>query len=183
MRTATATGVMMGAETWAVVATALLVASLSALVYGVIHDRRNPADSYLRYEKTLADMQTRLEKAELRGDRQQEQIDRLRESLVAEQDYNRALARAMRDAGLEPPPRPEPPPAANDGAAILARNVAAAFSIAEIDDLAMELQIDAALTGDSLENRASSLVKAAMRRGKLSELIAIARRDRPRGGF
>lgn len=51
-------------------------------------------------------MQARLERTEQRSDRQQEQIDRLRDMLAQEQDYNRALARAMRDAGLEPPPRP-----------------------------------------------------------------------------
>ena len=88
----------------------------------------------------------------------------------------------MREAGLEPPPRPEPtrPPDNTEG---LSRRVAACYSLEEIDGLAFELHLDGVLTGDSLETRATSLVMAALRRGNLPELVAIARRDRPRGGF
>lgn len=146
--------------------------------------RRVPSDAYRHYEHTLADMQERLERTERRSDRQQEQIDRLREMLAAEQDYSRALARAMREAGLEPPPRPaDPPPRPPDGTEGLARRLAACYSLSELDMLADELELENVLTGDSLETRTTSLVKAALRRGNLSELVAIARRDRPRGGF
>lgn len=172
-------------STTAVIGAAIGVVALMAVLAGLmafIAARRAPPEAYQHYEQTLADMQQRLERTERRSDRQQEQIDRLREALAAEQDYSRALARAMRDAGLEPPARPEARPPHSDTAA-LARRVAECYSVEELDGLAMELNIDGALTGDSLENRAASLVMTALRRGKLSELVAIARRDRPRGGF
>lgn len=145
--------------------------------------RRPPPEAMRHYEQTLADMQQRLERTEQRSDRQQEQIDQLREALALEQDYSRALARAMREAGLEPPPRPALPQPAPGNRAALAQQVAQRFSISEIDDVAIELEIDGALTGDSRDSRAASLVSAATQRGKLPELLRIARRDRPRGGF
>lgn len=43
--------------------------------------------------------------------------------------------------------------------------------------------MDGAITGDSLENRASSLVLTAWRRQRLSELVALCHRERPNGGF
>ena len=169
-----------------VIAGAIALVAVMAILSGVLAytaARRVPPDTYRHYEHILAEMQERMERGERRSDRQQEQIDRLREMLAAEQDYSRALARAMRDAGLEPPPRPgEPPPRTNDTAA-LSRRVAELFSMGEIDGMAMELDIDGALSGDTLETRASSLVMAALRRGILSELVVIARRERPRGGF
>lgn len=161
-------------------AVAVVVVASGALAYTAA--RRVPPDALRHYEQALADMQQRLERTEQRSDRQQEQIDRLRDALTAEQDYLHTVVRVMRDAGLEPPPRPEPPRPVSDTAG-LSRKVAAAYSIEEMDTLAMELGLDGALTGETLENRAASLVKAALRRGILSELVTIARRDRPRGGF
>lgn len=115
------------------------------------------------------------------------EVERLRIDLAIEREYVRVLARAFREAtGKEPPPR-EP----NGGQieygksdlAGLAHKVAACYSLEELATLAMELGLADVLTGETLENRASSLVLAAQRRGILSELVAIARRDRPRGGF
>lgn len=140
--------------------------------------------AYRHYEHTLADMQLRLERTEQRSDRQQEQIDRLREALAQEQDYSRALARAMREAGLEPPRRPDA--ATVPAAAALtdtARRLAGLFSVSELDDLAMEAGLLEVVAGESAEQRASSLALAALRRGTLAELRAIARRERPQGGF
>lgn len=177
-------------DTTAIIGASIALVGIMALLSGYLAyaaARRVPADAYRRYEHAIADMQQRLERTEQRSDRQQEQIDRLRDALVMEQDYNRALARAMRDAGLEPPPRPEPPrpePARNSSdLAGLARKVAACFSMEEIDTLAFEMQMDGAVTGESLENRAASLVRAALRRGQLAQLIEIARRERPKGCF
>lgn len=166
----------------AVILAVAIVAVASALL-AYTATRRVPPDALHHYEQALADMQQRLEHTELRGDRQQEQIDRLRAALAAEQDYSRALARAMRDAGLEPPPRPEAPPRPPSDTAELARRVAACYSLEELEVLASDLGLSDDLTGERLENRATSLVMAALRRGILSELVAIARRDRPRGGF
>lgn len=169
----------------ALIMAAILAVTIVAVASGLLAytaARRASPDTLRQYEQVIADMQQRLEHTEQRSDQQQEQIDRLRDALAAEQDYSRALARAMRDAGLEPPPRPEPPRPVSDTAG-LSRKVAAAYSIEEMDTLAMELGLDGALTGETLENRAASLVKAALRRGILSELVTIARRDRPRGGF
>lgn len=169
----------------ALIMAAILAVTIVAVASGLLAytaARGASPDTLHQYEQVIADMQQRLGRTEQRSDQQQEQINRLRDALAAEQDYSRALARAMRDAGLEPPPRPEPPRPTSDTAA-MARRVAACFSVEEIDTLAMELELDGALTGETLENRAASLVMAALRRGILSELVAIARRDRPRGGF
>lgn len=169
----------------ALIMAAILAVTIVAVASGLLAytaARRASPDTLHQYEQVIADMQQRLGRTEQRSDQQQEQIDRLRDALAAEQDYSRALARAMRDAGLEPPPRPEPPHPTS-GTAALARRVATCFSLEEMDTLAMELELDGALTGETLENRAASLVRAALRRGILSELVAIARRERPRGGF
>ena len=178
-------------STSSVIVAALATVALFAAIVGLLAYfavRRTPTDAYQHYEQALADMQQRLERTEQRSDRQQEQIDRLRDMLAAEQDYNGALARAMRDAGLEPPPRPGGSGNASSSGgssdrAGLAVKIAERFSLDEIDDLAMELSLNGAITGDSLENRASSLVLTAWRRQRLSELVALCRRERPKGEF
>ena len=65
----------------------------------------------------------------------------------------------------------------------VARRIAARFSLDEVNGLAFELGLDGSLTGDSLENRSASLVKVAMQRDALTRLVALCRRERPRGGF
>ena len=169
---------------------AVIGLALGSLLVGLLAyfaGRRAPSDGYRHYEQALADMQQRLERTEQRSDRQQEQIDRLRDALAQEQDYNRALARAMIDAGLEPPPRPggsgSTEATRGSDRAGLARHIAESFSLDEIDSIAFEMGMDGALTGDSLETRASSLVLTAWRRQRLSELEVICRRERPQGGF
>lgn len=183
---------MMGDTTTLLIITVAVVLLMAAVVgwAAFIAARRTTPDTLHHYEQALAEMQQRLERAEQRGDRQQVRIDnqqvridQLQAALAAEQDYSRALARAMRDAGLEPPPRPEATPRPTSDTAGLARRVAECYSLEELDGLAFELGLADAVTGEALENRAASLVMAALRRGILSELVAIARRERPRGGF
>ena len=175
-------------NTAALIILALVALLVLAVVVGrvvtVAGWRVSPA-AMQHYEHALADMQQRLERTEQRGDRQQERIDQLQAALEVEQEYSRALARAMRDAGLEPPPRPAPAASPSPATAWTdtATRLAACFSIAELNDLAMELSLLEAVAGESLEERASSLTLAAVRRGVLSELRTIARRERPRGGF
>ena len=90
----------------------------------------------------------------------------------------------------EPPPEPaEPEPPApprrrpGDETAALAERIAEKFSLQEVNDLAFELKLDAGLTGDSLENRATSLVKTALQRDMVSRLVELCRKRRPNGGF
>lgn len=176
-------------DTAAIITAAVLAVVVVALASGLLAytaPRRVPVDALHHYEVALAEMQARLERTEQHSDRQQERIDQMQAAIEAEQEYSRTLARAMREAGMEVPPRPVAPVVpvvpVSDTAA-LTKRVAACYSVEEIDTLAMELGLDGALTGETLENRAASLVKAALRRGVLSELVTIARRDRPRGGF
>ncbi len=65
----------------------------------------------------------------------------------------------------------------------LRRLMIEAFDLSEIDGLAFELGLGDGLKGQSVEERAQSLVGQASRRGLLNELITLCRRDRPEGGF
>lgn len=164
---------------WIVLAVAgvLLATTVTGWVAYMAARGRSP-DMYAHYEHVLADMQACMERTDQR-------LDRLRAALDSEREYSDLLAETLRKAGIKPPPRPVLPPAVADssGLADLSHKVAACFSVEEIDTLAFELGLAGALTGETLENRASSLVLAALRRDQLSQLVAIARRERPRGGF
>lgn len=171
--------------------TALIVIAMAAVVAassgsGVLAfaaaRRVSPAVLH-HYELALTDMQARMERTEQRSDQQQEQIDRLREALAAEQAYSLALALAMRAAGLEPPRRPDAPTAPPSAPGDFPARLAQLFSPGELRDLAMDLELTEVVAGESSAERASSLVLAATRRGKLLELREAARRKRPRGGF
>ena len=169
----------------AAVAVVFLVAAVTGWAAYVAARARSSPAAMREYEQALADMQTRLERTERRGDRLQMEIDRLRDALVIEREYSYALARAMRDAGLEPPRRadaPPPPPVAG-GLTDTATRLAGQFAMSELDDLAMEAGLLEVVAGDSIEQRASSLALAALRRGQLEALRAAARRERPNGGF
>ena len=68
----------------------------------------------------------------------------------------------------------------------LARRIAHAFSLSEMEELAadvFETDPEGILTGETLERRASSLVLAAARRDVSSRLVALCREKRPGGGF
>ena len=52
-----------------------------------------------------------------------------------------------------------------------------------INGLAFELGIDGALTGETVNARAQSLVRVAQQRGRLLKLVELCRRERPEGGF
>jgi len=51
------------------------------------------------------------------------------------------------------------------------------------DGLVFEMGLGRNVRGDSTEDRARSLISAAQRRGRLTELIELCRRERPNGGF
>ena len=104
--------------------------------------------------------------------------------------YARQLADIIRrELRTEPPPEPVEPPHVpprrrpGDEIAALAERIAEKFSLQEVNDLAFELKLDSGLTGDSLENRAASLVKVALQREVLSRLVELCRAKRPNGGF
>lgn len=176
----------------AVLAVAWIVRS--PFVYGQFQDviaDMNHENQELRRE--LADTDGAIRELRREMQRAELQIDRLQQYAEDAAAHSELLAARLRALGhLDIPPTPQPPPRQEalpvtprpvSDTAALARRVAAAYSLEEIDTLALELQLDGALTGETLENRAASLVKAALRRGILSELVTIARRDRPRGGF
>lgn len=112
-----------------------------------------------------------------------DELARVEAALAISQERIRQLERAFREETGHEPPYVETPPARPTGAAGLARRIAARFSLDEVNGLAFELGLDGSLTGDSLENRSASLVKVAMQRDMLAQLVALCRRDRPAGGF
>jgi len=120
------------------------------------------------------------------------QIHELRESRISDhaliQDwitYARRVAGMFREAtGNEPPAEPASSPrnmVADMGR--LAATIATRFSRSEIDGLAFELGIDGALTGETVNARAQSLVRVAQQRGRLLKLVELCRKERPEGGF
>lgn len=61
------------------------------------------------------------------------------------------------------------------------KEIAARFSMDEINDLAFQLGLQDDVTGETVSSRAKSLVLAAGRRDILPKLVEIAKRDRPSG--
>lgn len=112
-----------------------------------------------------------------------DELAQVEAALAISQERIRQLERAFREETGHEPPYVEVPPVRPAGAAGLARRIAARFSLDEVNGLAFELGLDGALAGDSLESRASSLVKIATQNDVLTKLVALCRRDRPAGGF
>lgn len=118
-------------------------------------------------------------------------LSEMQQRVEAWMSYARQLADIIRrELKTEPPPEPaEPEPPApprrqpGDETAALAERIAEKFSLQEVNDLAFELKLDGGLTGDSLENRAASLVKVALQRDVVSRLVELCRAKRPSGGF
>lgn len=158
-----------------------------------------------RHDAALLAMDRRLAAAVARQDMLERALDEEQEKRRADHtrlsemqrrveawmSYARQLADIIRrELKTEPPPEPaEPEPPAppqrrpGDETAALAERIAEKFSLQEVNDLAFELKLDAGLTGDSLENRATSLVKTALHREVLSQLVELCRKKRPNGGF
>lgn len=181
----------------------LLVVSLAAIGGWIMYNRLRqvPPSTYAEMEQTLADMNRQMsdlrqqqaadhtEMRRLRGE-----ITRIDASLQEWTERFLALAREFREAtGREPNTRPPLPPAsvaAPPSVAIVALSPAAllrlmceTFDLDEIDGLVFEMGLGSNVRGDSTEERARSLIRAAQRRGRLTELIELCRRERPQGGF
>ena len=87
--------------------------------------------------------------------------------------------------GQEPPPEPVEhiKPVSPGSITRLVKTIEARFSFYEMNNLAFELGIDGAISGDTAAARAVSLVNVARRRGLLVRLIELCRSERPDGGF
>lgn len=122
---------------------------------------------------------------DLRSDHRdmRDELARVEAQLAISQERIRQLERVFREETGHEPPYTAPAAARPAGAEGLSRRIAGRFSLDEINDLAFELGLDGALSGESLENRASSLVKIALQRDMLSRLVALCRQRRPDGGF
>ena len=104
------------------------------------------------------------------------------------QEFREAVKREPRcrppqAAPAQPPAQPPAPSRRDGGLAALARRIAERFSLEDVDDLAFELNLADAVTGETLGRRAASLVTAANHHQVLSELVDLCRDRRPEGGF
>lgn len=160
--------------------------------------RQIPPATYAEMERTLADMNRQMgelwqqqaadhtEMRRLRGE-----IGRIDAALQEWSERFLALSREFREAtGREPNTRPPVAVAtlatattAAPSPAGLLRLMTETFDLDEVDGLVFEMGLGRNVRGDSTEDRARSLISAAQRRGRLTELIELCRRERPNGGF
>lgn len=141
------------------------------------------AATYATMEQTIRDMSIRM--AEL------EEAQRSSNLLIVEIEHELALWRAYarltykRLRELGDTEHPAPPDVQRSTVPINRQNIqkeiAARFSMDEINDLAFQLGLQDDVTGETVSSRAKSLVLAAGRRDILPKLVEIAKRDRPSG--
>ena len=173
----------------------VIVAGLLLAAIGMVWLWRTSARPSIieRLERSMVSNQTRLDTQEGEIDDLRRQIVELREGRIADHallqewiNYARRLATMFTEAtGKEPPPEPQThrrDVAATTTAALL-KLMCDAFDRDEVDGLVFEMGLGRNVRGDSTEDRARSLIDAAQRRGRLTELIELCRRDRPHGGF
>ena len=168
------------------------------LLYGSLR-RMTPA-AYSQMEQTIADAMRQVN--ELREQQASDHVEmrRMRMELSridAEiQEWRAAYAALVREfleaTGRAPkaqPPAdptvaaPAPRPVTAREPARLLRLMVDAFSAEEIETLAFEMGLAGSMKGETADERAQSLIGAANRRKRLDELIALARQQRPEGGF
>ena len=144
-------------------------------------------------ERSMVSNQARQDAQQSEIDDLRNQIAELREGRIADHAlleewiaYARRLAALFREAtGQEPPPEPAEhiKPVSPGSISRLVKTIEARFSFDEMNNLAFELGIDGAVSGDTAATRAVSLVNVARRRGLLVRLIELCRSERPDGGF
>lgn len=144
-------------------------------------------------ERAMVSNQARQDAQQSEIDDLRNQIAELREGRIADHAlleewiaYARRLAALFREAtGQEPPPEPAEhiKPVSPGSISRLVKTIEARFSYDEMNNLAFELGIDGAVSGDTAATRAVSLVNVARRRGLLVRLIELCRSERPDGGF
>lgn len=148
-----------------------------------------------RLERAMTSNQDRLEAQERKSDEQDREIEDLRRQILELREgriadhallqewiaYARRLAAMFREAtGKEPPPEPagQPRPISPADMRRLARTIEARFSLVEMTTLEFDLGIDGAVSGDTLEARARSIVSVAQKRGLTARLIELIREKR-----
>lgn len=144
-------------------------------------------------ERAMVSNQARQDAQQSEIDDLRNQIAELREGRIADHAlleewiaYARRLGTLFREAtGQEPPPEPAEhiKPVSPGSISRLVKTIEARFSYDEMNNLAFELGIDGAVSGDTAATRAVSLVNVARRRGLLVRLIELCRSERPDGGF
>ncbi len=144
-------------------------------------------------ERAMVSNQARQDAQQSEIDDLRNQIAELREGRIADHAlleewiaYARRLAALFREAtGQEPPPEPAEhiKPVSPGSISRLVKTIEARFSFDEMNNIAFELGIDGAVSGDTAATRAVSLVNVARRRGLLVRLIELCRSERPDGGF
>lgn len=144
-------------------------------------------------ERAMVSNQARQDAQQSEIDDLRNQIAELREGRIADHAlleewiaYARRLAALFREAtGQEPPPEPAEhiKPVSPGSISRLVKTIEARFSFDEMNNIAFELGIDGAVSGDTAATRAVSLVNVARRRGLLVRLVELCRAERPEGGF
>lgn len=178
-------------STLEILATILLGLILAILGVAWVWRESSKPGALERQERTIVSMQERMDRQQACMDRQQAQIDELLVSRSADHEllkewiaYARRLAEMFRAAtGQEPPAEPSSVPRKRirvDPAAI-ARLMEDLFSLSDLSGLAFELGISESVSGETIKERAISLVETARRRGLLPRLVELGRRDRPEG--
>ena len=160
--------------------------------------RQIPPSTYAEMERTLADMNRQMGELRQQQAADHTEMRRLRGEIgridAALQEWSErflALSREFREAtGREPNTRapvavvPAVPLSVTAlSPAALLRLMTETFDLDEVDGLVFEMGLGRNVRGDSTEDRARSLISAAQRRGRLTELIELCRRERPNGGF
>ena len=178
----------------------LLVVSLAVIGGWIMYNRLRlvPPSTYAEMEQTLADMNRQMSDLRQQQAADHTEMRRLRGEIgridTALQEWSErflALSREFREAtGREPNTRPPvaivpavPLSVTALSPAALLRLMAETFDLDEVDGLVFEMGLGRNVRGDSTEDRARSLISAAQRRGRLTELIELCRRERPNGGF
>ena len=178
----------------------LLVVSLAVIGGWIMYNRLRqvPPSTYAEMEQTLADMNRQMSDLRQQQAADHTEMRRLRGEIgridAALQEWTErflALSREFREAtGREPNTRAPVAivPAVSSSVtaltpAALLRLMAETFDLDEVDGLVFEMGLGRNVRGDSTEDRARSLISAAQRRGRLTELIELCRRERPNGGF
>ena len=178
----------------------LLVVSLAVIGGWIMYNRLRqvPPSTYAEMEQTLADMNRQMSDLRQQQAADHTEMRRLRGEIgridTALQEWSErflALSREFREAtGREPNTRAPVAivPAVSSSVtaltpAALLRLMAETFDLDEVDGLVFEMGLGRNVRGDSTEDRARSLISAAQRRGRLTELIELCRRERPNGGF
>lgn len=193
-------------ETRLIIEAGFFIIAMTVIIFLVVRAaikarHRSPAaiDIYRRLvDESARDLNARMDEYDARQARDRQEIDRLHADLAAWKAYARQssqhsqqLVDMLHEMGFqgEIPPPPEPPstphyqlPGSNsENDRRLAAELADAFNLEELEDLAFHLGIAAdTIPGDTVPVRARELVRYCRRRGMTERLRKTAAEKRPR---